>query len=389
MGDQTKMAMVSLANLDHADFQQYDQAVAEDYSLPQIGESGVPVSLGIQTLDLELRPELKRLLERYPSIELMGSTFSHVLMPLVHPEHQRWQLQNGPQGQVTFLSEFATPPEVLPDVFLVQGQESACYTYDEDALREARNFINGADDPHRYEAIHYRGKLGLVMRQTREMVKPYFEFQCDPEGKIDALIESWTRQLNDYDGDVIIMPMDTEACFIGSAGWGSKINEKLFAALRQSGLADRMVTLSQAAKILAPKAVETSWPGRDLIAKWTGSTAQLDYVDSLRNFFPATERQHKLLAVAAISDALVGIRYQQRAGKQPFTLSGKTLEGLNKTITIGPHPDILTVCQAARWALMGKSGKSKGSFRSRLRRKGNMNSLFVQDFLNWAEREEL
>ena len=104
----------------------------------------------------------------------------------------------------------------------------------------------------------------------------------------------------------------------------------------------------------------------------------------LANYVPDTEREHKILALAATSDVLSGLETKISQLKGPRILQAKDSNGNAKEITIGFNQDVIDACMAARFALVDKQPLIR-----KIQKTCDCSSLQIQRILSWAEQNNL
>jgi hypothetical protein len=367
---------------------------SERLGLEIIGESGLPVSVSFQGVDLEIFPWLKSVLAQHPSLEQIRAPYGHGLIPLLHPAQQRWEIENGPgMHRVMFFPEFYTPGDCLiPDMFFVLGPHTITHTaFDSTETLRVPLSVTG-QDPESSAAIRYGEKIGLVMRGFNALLNGFFVFQRDPyssqrfNSPLSQLLEEIERIANETTGTVI-MPLDLEAPYIGSLE-GAKIWETFLGALKRSGLDDIFVSLENVIRDLAhAERNVTARPHRELTSKWFGYEAQLVYYSFVRGFKPKNEREHFVLSLAGLSDALSSIYRKVTAFKESKALSFLAVDCAGREIKLRmgvSNNHVFDLCQSAWLAL-----NENIPLVSVMKKRCNGQSLLIKRTLAWAETHGL
>lgn len=361
----------------------WQQIDKEHAAIKIIGESGIPVSISPQAMDFELCPWLKDELGCHPSIEVTSGTYSHVLMSLMNPKHQHWQVENSfpSASRVNFYPEYYSPEaRFIKDIFFVLASQTVAYSVTGTTTLE-QPYVG--EDIAKHEAILYGGKLGLVMKGFEPILSAFFAWQRDPGNKslYEKLFLTIRQTVETIDG-IIIMPIDIEAPWVGSLV-GGKIWELFFSGINKYGLAKYFMSLKEVVEYLEPNAQETRRPHRVTGTKWTKYEVQINYLARLRSKEPATDRQHHLLALAGVSDVLSGLCSKIDATKRPVLFEAKDMDGNPGTIEIGYSQEVIDLAYFAAKALIRNT-----SLLDEIN-KIDTSSLLVQRILAWAEENKL
>jgi len=369
--------------------ERWRQMFKEKAGIEAIVASEVPVSMSYQRIDFEIMPWLKETLESkdsYSCVELLRAPYSHSLLPLMHPRQGEWEMR---RGYATFnvfcwfFPEFYVPEGELfhryAFSFFVLGSNSVVYSEGEHpGAMVLRNNIT------KHNAIGYAGKIGLVMREPN-FLKEFFTFQRElSEQSLETLLKAIEKIAMETPEDyVCITPIDIEAPYVGSWG-GALVWERFFNGIKQSGLSKHFISVREAERMLEPQAVKIGRPHRELGQKWLKYEAQFRHMAWLANYVPDTEREHKILALAATSDVLSGLETKISQLKGPRILQAKDSNGNAKEITIGFNQDVIDACMAARFALVDKQPLIR-----KIQKTCDCSSLQIQSILSWAEQNNL
>ena len=392
-----RICLVLPGNSFHANVQpqSWDRIDKEQAGLPAIGASGVPVSVCYQALDFEFFPWIRENSTRYPSIELTSAPFSHPLLPLLDEKQQAWEMsQRVMGGPVCFFPEFYAPKaHLIPEAFLVLAAYTAAYSVgteyaDGDTPALEQPYVDREFAKH--AAISHGGKSGLVMKAFEPILKAFFDFQRDPvtaiEGvsPLDRLLDKM-KAVADSTDEIIIIPLDLEAPYVGSL-WGGKIWELLFDGIVRGNLSSYFISLKDALAELAPRAVKTRRPHRMVGQKWIKYEVQYRYACQIGSFQPRNDRHHMLLSIAGGSDVLAGLQVMVDGAK---TFKAMDIDARCKDLQIGFNQEIVDVCYDAANAL-----RKKGSLVEKIERRMSQDSslaasLLMQKILAWTRANSL
>jgi hypothetical protein len=378
MGKNAKIALYLPGNGFHSDVPpaRHHTANIQHLGLAQIGSSGVPVATSFQALDEVVYPWLEEELARWPTVEVIRSTESHALTPFLHTRRQRQEvtssLARGADHPVMFYPEFYIPeaPFLGSKAFLVLGAHTETYSYcyspscDSDGATRW-NLLEGGQDLSDVAAISYGGSIGLVMKGFDLILRTFYAFQRDPFGKttdgrttlevaIDAIEETLRMTPDD---EVVIVPIDIEAPYVGSM-YGEQVWGWYLGAIRESGLVEHFITLREAYERLRGKAQKSSRPHRELTQKWVGYEAQWKHSSRFLQWDTQVV-PWQLIALASTSDALSGLYRQIVAHGQKRLRITAVREGEPHAIEILGNNGIVEVASAARVAI--EQGRSFAS----------------------------
>lgn len=358
--------------------------------LDAIGSSGVPVAVSYQGIDYKILPWLRETLAKYPSIQVVNAPHSHALLPLLNEKMQAWELSQRIPGSlpVTFYPEFYAPEtRIMPtDFFFVLGGAShlysACWYSDQDA--EDVSVQKLPDSP----AISVDGKTGIILRDADfgPLLKQFFAFQRDPFGSVQpgmtnlkSLMQEIRRIGDDPSDGVVVIPIDIEAPWVGSA-WGVKIWEIFFSAIVDEGLKDVFVPLSSQLDYFRRSAVTSLRPHR-ILTKWTAFEIQMKYMSRVFGLRPYNEKEMVLASIAGCSDILSAWERKIVEANKPIVLSGVDPNGNKVMLPISYSQDVITVQTACLRAVLDGISFESALAKVAKGEKRVINSLFAQRFL--------
>ncbi|MBI4256694.1 hypothetical protein HY626_01400 [Candidatus Uhrbacteria bacterium] len=275
--------------------------------------AGFPVSISFQRDDLDVFALTEG---DFEGLELLSAPGNHFLPSRFekHPrlaDHARWLLQdNRVHGNVPgyFLPEFDIPrtnilPPGLQILFALPGHTLA---YSEVGIGD----VERASALENYKAVWFHDKLVVPMLGVKPMQDAFFYWQrFRTQENLDKLLTEIRKVAEDGRDDVLVFFLDLEAPLVGSHH-GLAIWEELFAAIRNSDLAQHFIGFNEAVKIWQSQAVKiegSTWTlfARNLGAKWTGLQPQLDYMDRVGLVqAPVNRWHHQVLAQSTTSDPL-------------------------------------------------------------------------------------
>lgn len=339
----------------------WEEMFQSKVGLDAIGVSGVPVAISYQGIDYKIMPWLAETLAKYPSIEVLNAPHSHALIPLQTEEMEKWEMKDIIPGSIpmTFFPEFYAPTERFIPTEFFWVLEGASYLYS--ACCENSEDVTVETLPNA-PAIQHGSKIGVIMRDADfgPILKAFFRFQRDPltisedtNGKLplDNVLDEIERVSQMPDDTIIIVPIDIEAPFIGSA-WGAKIWEMFFQGIVDRGLKDVFIPLSTALDTFRAKAVKSRRPHR-ILTKWTSYEVQVRYLMRVAGLTTNNETDDDMIlaSIASCSDILSAWERKIAEGKKAIILAGKNRQGDNVELPVSYNQDIITVQSAALRAL--------------------------------------
>lgn len=362
--------------------------------LDAIRESKVPISMSYHVIDTEMWPWLKKI-GNCSNIEKIRSTFSHTLIPMLNSQKvQKWEVENGIKGNVpvTFFSEFYTPEESkIPNgfFFVLEGQTylySSCFPETSDSDIETETF------PKDVLGINYADKIGIIMRNTlfAPILNAFFLFQRDPftireetknKNPLTNILDKIEEIGNMPNNILVVMPIDFEAPFIGSA-FGADIWKMFFQGIVNRGLKDVFTPINSELNKIKNKSVRTKQPHRD-IAKWNSNLVQHRYWMSLAKINPVTHREKVLYSIASCSDIFACWERKIGETKKKIVLRSKNKQREQINIPISFNQDIIEIQIAARNAIVDSV-----PFIEKLDKLKNK-SIFVKRVIGFAKKYDL
>jgi len=307
--------------------------------LMALKSAGFPVATSFQGIDLELLGVSEA---DFAGIDLLGGMYNHALPTVFEKhaglrDHARWLVENGVCGNVPgmFFPEFNIPrTEIL-------GREPVIIPVAPSALSFLYSICQTGDIApglaiSKYEAIAFRDHVLVPMHLDGQ--KNFFEWQrtLAPE-KLEAFLGDIRAIRDDGQDGVKILFIDLEAPLVGSRH-GLAIWERLFAAIRDAGLAECFVPFAQAAEHWRSRAVKPDESALSLVArdlgKWLGLDPQVDYLDRVKAVRPpASNAEHRLLALASTSDVCAAMDRKLRGTVTLPADEGQTVQiGYDQTL---------------------------------------------------------
>lgn len=364
---------------------------ASHVGLDYIGASGVPVSVSYQGIDFELMPWLRETIGKYPSIELLSASYSHTLLPLLgDKEKQTWEVANGVKGApISFCAEFYAPKaEIIgTEAYLALAGMSYGYSNFDGRFGDV-NVEKFPDVP----VVLHGGKLAIMMRNTLfdGILKAFMRFQRDPftvsadtnkKAPLENLLDEIEKVANMASDEVVVVPIDIEAPFVGSA-FGADIWKMLFEGIVKRGLAGAFNHLTPLLPELREKAVKGPRPHR-ILHKWTVFEIQTSWLLELAGIRPVTGREKVLFSIASCSDILSALERKIGESQRAIVLKGKDPNGNDVALPISYNQDVIDAQRLALEAI-----KEAKSFKELLQGYHHQ-SLFVKRMTALAEKRGL
>jgi hypothetical protein len=334
MRKEPAVCLVFSENLLHADFPRLSLNQWLEAELARVLRAlrEIPCSLSIEGFDAEISPDLSAFIANPGKAEVISQEYAHAFSSWLPNE---MALSNVALGShpVCFTAEYNPPKtEVLEALGAKSGGEQRAFF----VLDNQSRMYSLADSPslslplsynlpENVNAIEHAGSLMLLMRYEyfRPVLSEWFSYQCFSGIPVSCLvgeIEKQLRKARSNNVPVVFIPIDIEACMIGSHR-GAEIFEEIVGALLASGIP--LVGPTEALSLLAPNAVPGPRPDRSL-KKWLGYGLQLQLLEDLQavtkatNWKALTAFEQKLLLLAWGSDAFAVLEYH--SGTQRLTV---------------------------------------------------------------------
>lgn len=325
MRKEPAVCLVFSENLLHADFPRQSLNRWLDTELARVLRAlrKIPCSVSVEGFDSEICPDLARFIVDSGKAEVISQEYAHVFSGWLPSEIALHNLSQSSHS-VCFTAEYNPPKtEVLEALGAKSGGEQRAFF----VLDNQSRMYSLADSPSlslplRYSlpenvnAMEHAGSLMLLMRYEyfRPVLSEWFSYQRSSGIPVACLIGEMERQLRKARSNnlpVVFIPIDIEACMIGSHR-GAEIFEEIVEALLASGIP--LIGPTEAFGILAPNAVPGPRPDRSL-KKWLGYGLQLQLLEDLQattlatNWKGLTPFEQKLLLLAWGSDAFAVLEY--------------------------------------------------------------------------------
>ena len=370
----SKLAFYLPGNSFHSDISSkaaFD-ADREHLGLKEMAQTGIPVAVSFQKVDFEIYPWLNKELKEHETIEVIRSTFSHSLTPLLHKKQQRWEVSNmdmpGDDHPVMFHSEFYIPEASYlsrASAFLVLGAhtETYSYCYSKSGNSPAQipwQLIDDVDTVSNHSAIQYGGKCGIVMKGFDSILRAFYQFLRDPYGVTEdgtatlvAAVDAVENTIvGGPDDEIVIVPIDIEAPYVGSL-CGANIWTLYFNEIAKRGLSDACITLREVYEHVSKQSVKTKRPHRELSSKWTGYEAQWLHFAACQHFEPSRILSHELIALTTPSDVLSGLYRNIVSNSKDKCVNFTMKDSFGKSVTSHLLGDngVVQIGHAARFAI--------------------------------------
>lgn len=396
-----KIILVLPGNFLHANVlpDRWEEMYQSRAGLDEIGSSGVHVTVAYQAMDFQLIPWLEETVRKYRSIELINSTYSHALLPLIHSnELKRWETEPriNWHAPVTFFPEFYAPEDwIIPTkyFFVLEGQSylysaftnTDCFARDVEVQATEENNLS----------IHYGDKIGIMLKEGlfRPFLNAFFRFQRDPVTKVDGrssldkVLDEVEKIGNSPKENLVICPLDLEAPFIGSA-LGVKVWEMFFQGVNQRGLTKVFTSLSDKLDLIAFRGSNSKRPHR-ILTKWTVFEVQLKHLLQMNQVNPETKQEKILFSLAMGSDILAAWerKISETKSDKKVILSGRDLKGKEIALPVSFNQQVIDLQLMAKWALVDRNRLSY-LIQKRINELGDV-SLLMERALVFAEKFDL
>ncbi len=350
----------------------------ERLSLGQLAESGIPMTINSHGIDFLMYPWLDDFVN-YPNLDFTSGLFTQMLPVFLSEKYLEWQHLSGrliPPGiNQIFYPEFCTPTSPQDNFWVLDSQTH----YYSDMNGEV-SWENKA--PISSPAIKYRGKIGLVMKESayKPILDAFFLAQRLPdqlnsEGRTN--LKALVDRVESVEG-VVILPLDLEAPYVGSL-LGGEFWRRFLGEIKERGLEKNFLSFSEVFPRLRVEAVETvDAPYRNL-GKWLSLPANFSYYSQIREISQRelSREERFLLAIAGNSD--IGAAIHQKTLK-PVARPAVYANGDPGIVTISGSDEVIKASYMALDCL-----KKGGSLFERLQALDNK-GLFLQRLMDVYKR---